>query len=276
MVLICRSVKMSYKQYEQMTDQEKQKIIQDMYVNKQQSLAVIATTLSTYPNKIRRDAKKYGIDLRNKSSAQKLALNSGRHKHPTKDTVRDETTKQKIGLSVMQSWDALTDKAKKQRKIKAKKNWNKLSEEEKSNILKLANEAVRQTSKTGSKLEKYLFNNLITDGYRVDFHKEQILSNTKLQIDLFLPTMNIAIEVDGPSHFKEVWGKDSLKKNIKYDNKKTGLILGKGLVLIRIRQEMDFSKARATVVYDKLKQIIEDIETNFPAAGNRDIKIGDN
>ena len=176
----------------------------------------------------------------------------------------------------MQSWEALSDKEKQRRQKKAKNNWDKLSEDTKENILKMANEAVRQTSKTGSKLEKYLFNCLIQDGYRVDFHKEQILSNTKLQIDLFLPTMNIAIEVDGPSHFKEVWGKDSLKKNIKYDNKKTGLILGKGLVLIRIRQSMDFSRARAQIVYTKLKEQLEQIKHKFPGAGNRDIKIGDN
>lgn len=267
---------MSYKPYEKMTDQEKQNIINDLYTHQHQSLAVIAKKLLTYPNKVRRDAKKYGIDLRNKSTAQKIALNSGRHKHPTKNTTRDEDTKQKIGAAVMQNWESLSDQDKKKRQIKAKKNWNKLSIDEKENILKLANTAVRQTSKTGSKLEKYILNCLMRDGYRVDFHKEQILSNTKLQIDLFLPTMNVAIEVDGPSHFKEVWGEDALKKNIKYDNKKTGLILGKGLVLIRIKQAMDFSNARAQIVYNKLIGILQDIKTKFPAPGNRDIKIGDN
>ena len=88
--------------------------------------------------------------------------------------------------------------------------------------------------------------------------------------------MNVAIEIDGPSHFKEVWGKDVLNKNITYDNKKTGLILGKGLVLIRIRQEMDFSNSRAKLVYDKLLTHIKNIDQKFPLAGNREIKIGDN
>ena len=77
-----------------------------------------------------------------------------------------------------------------------------------------------------------------------------------MQIDLYLPTIVTAIEVDGPSHFLPVWGEESLKKNIKYDNKKSGLIIGKGLNLVRIKQTHDFSEARATAVYTKLIEII--------------------
>ena len=47
----------------------------------------------------------------------------------------------------------------------------------------------------GPKLEHYILQSLIKDGYKVDFHKEQVLSNTKLQIDLFLPTMNVAMRL---------------------------------------------------------------------------------
>jgi very-short-patch-repair endonuclease len=101
------------------------------------------------------------------------------------------------------------------------------------------------------------------------------LSNTKLQIDLFLPELNIAIEVDGPSHFLPVWGDDVLNKNIKYDNKKTGLILGKGLVLIRIKQVREFSKARGLSIYQKLYSSIEQIRNKFPESDNRTIEIGD-
>lgn len=267
---------MSYKPYSDLTDTEKHNLIHELYVKEKNSLANIAKKLCTYTNKIRRDAIKYGIDLRDKSSAQKLALNCGRHKHPTKNTTRDEKTKQKIGNSVMKSWSELSEEQKEKRQQTAKKNWESLSQQEKDNILKAANQAVRQSSKTGSKLEKFLLNELINDGYKVEFHKEQILSNTKLQIDLFLPTMNIAIEVDGPSHFSEVWGEESLNRNIKYDNKKTGLILGKGLVLIRIKQTMDFSKSRANLIYQKLKTILQNINNKFPSAGEREIKIGDN
>lgn len=262
--------------YSQLNEQQKKDILFKMYIEQQLSLADMAKKLHTYANKLRRDAIKFDMRLRDKSKAQKNALKSGRHKHPTKGTERDDDTKSKIGYGVLKTWENLSDDEKAARQETAKKNWQNLSEDEKEQMLKAANSAVRQTSKTGSKLEKYLHEQLLKDGYKVDFHKEQILSNTKLQIDLFLPTMNVAIEIDGPSHFKEVWGKDVLNKNINYDNKKTGLVLGKGLVLIRIKQEMDFSKTRAKLVYDKLLVKIKDIANKFPEPGNREIKIGDN
>lgn len=266
---------MSYEKYSSLTDQEKKQAINDLYVEQNLSLGIIADKLDTYPNKIRRDAIKYGIQLKSKSEAQKNALETGRHKHPTKGSERNEATKSKIGRSVLNKWESLSKEEKKSRSDKARENWEKLPETQKESMLKAANEAVRLSSKTGSKLEKHIFLNLIKDGYKTEFHKEQILATTKLQIDLFLPTLNVAIEVDGPSHFKEVWGKDVLTKNIKYDNKKTGLILGKGFVLIRIKQSMDYSKTRADLIYAKLLGIIQNIEEKFPPNGQREIKIGD-
>tara|TARA_B100002019_G_C21263673_1_gene598158 strand:+ start:2085 stop:2873 length:789 start_codon:yes stop_codon:yes gene_type:complete len=253
---------MSYKNYSQYSDYDKKEIIKKLYLEEKLSFSSIAQQLNTYANKIRRDAIKYKINIRDKSEAQANALATGIHKHPTKGTQRTETTKNKIGKSVMNAWDNIDEKELKRRKRNAKKLWNSLSDDEKQHRLNLANQAVRTSSKTGSKLEHYLLEQLIKDGYKVDFHKEQILSNTKLQIDLFLPTMNIALEVDGPSHFLPVWGDDVLARNQKYDKKKTGLIIGKGLKLIRIKQTHDFSKSRASVLYSKLVKAIDKIDNS--------------
>lgn len=261
--------------YDEMSQYQKQTLLEKLYVKDKQSFQDIAISYNTYANKIRRDAKKFGIHIRTKSEAQKNALQSGKHKHPTKGTNRDESTKSKIGRSVMTFWDQLDDKALKQRKLTAKANWDNMSDEHKANMQKEANNAVRASSKTGSKLEKFFLTKLIADGYKVDFHKEQLLSNTKLQIDLFLPKLNIAIEVDGPSHFLPVWGQDTLNRNITYDNKKTGLILGKGMVLIRVKQLKEFSKARAESLYEQLIEQIKNIEVKFPPVNNRNIEIGD-
>jgi len=250
---------MSYNNYSNYSDYDKKQLIEKMYVKEKLSFSSIAEQLNTYANKVRRDALKYKIPIRDKSQAQANALKTGAHKHPTKGTQRTEITKNKIGKSVMNSWDNLDDKELARRKKNSKKLWNSLSNDEKQNRLNLANQAVRNSSKIGSKLEHYLLEQLISSGYKVDFHKEQILSNTKLQIDLFLPTMNIALEVDGPSHFLPVWGKDVLARNQKYDKKKTGLIIGKGLKLIRIKQTHDFSKSRASVLYPKLLKAIDKI-----------------
>jgi len=248
------------KNYTDLSDYDKQLLLKKYYIKENKSFQDIAEMCKTYPNKIRRDAKKLGIKSRNKSEAQKNALQTGKHKHPTKGTERSEDTKNKIGKSIMQAWDSIDAKELKRRKQESKKRWDSLSDDVKKQRLTLANRAVRHSSKVGSKLEHYLLEALVKDGYKVDFHKEQILSNTKLQIDLFLPTMNIALEVDGPSHFLPVWGADTLAKNQKYDKKKTGLILGKGLKLLRIKQVHDFSNSRSSVIYSKLLEAINKLD----------------
>ena len=45
---------------------------------------------------------------------------------------------------------------------------------------------------------------------------------------------DVAIEVDGPSHFYPIWGYDNLQKHITADAKKSGLLLGAGLTVIRV------------------------------------------
>lgn len=261
--------------YASMSDDQRSEIIKKMYEQDHKSFKDIADILNTYPNKIRRDAIKYKIKIRDKSEAQKNALVTGKHTHPTKGKNRSSETKNKIGASVLKSWEQLSDQQLNDRKKKAKENWDNLSKDEKLYIQQKANEAVRKTSKTGSKLEKFIAQELIRDGYKIQFHQEQTLSNTKLQIDIFIPNMNVAIEVDGPSHFAPVWGDDSLKRNIKYDQKKTGLIIGKGLVLIRIKQTMDYSSSRALVIYQKLKNILNQINEQFPSVDNRNFLIKD-
>ncbi len=247
---------MLYLNYKLLADKDKKDILTKLYIKQKMSLGDIATECNTYSNQIRRDAKKFSIPMRDKSEAQKNALSTGKHKHPTKGTQRAESTKDKIGVGVMDSWSNLSEADLNRRKEKSRINWENLTQDDRDNILKSANMAARESSKTGSKLEKFILTQLLKDGYRVDFHKEQMLSNTKLQVDLFLPTINLAIEIDGPSHFSPIWGQDALAKNQKYDEKKNGLLIGKGLSLIRIKQTKDFSKTRANIIYTKLLNLL--------------------
>jgi very-short-patch-repair endonuclease len=261
--------------YDKLNDTQKKDLIKQEYQVQKYSFKDIASKHGTYANKIRRDAIKFKIKIRDKSEAQKNVLKLGKASHPTKGKNRSEEVKNKIGYGVMSSWNNLDEQTLQKRKDKAKENWEKLSKDEKENMLREANIAVREASKKGSKLELFLLEKLLASGYKVDFHKEQSLLTTKLQIDLFLPTLDVAIEVDGLSHFEPVWGEESLKKNQGYDNKKSGLILGKGLVLIRIIQKKDFSKTRAQVIFTQLNSILESIKNQFPSKDNRNIIIGD-
>ena len=248
--------------YDQLSDTEKCNIIKKLYTKEKLSFAGIAKQLGTYSNKVRRDANKFNIKIRDRSQAQKNALQTGAVKHPTQGKNRSEEEKQKISMSQHESWKNQDENTKKQRSKKAKLRWQSMSESQKENLRVAAHQAIRETSKTGSKLEKFLLTKLIEKGYKPEFHKEQILSNTKLHIDLFIAKLNTAIEIDGPSHYISVWGDESLARNQKYDQKKNGLIIGKGMRLIRIKQLNDYSNARAEIVFSKLDNLLQQIKQN--------------
>lgn len=248
--------------YNQMSDIGKRKLIEKLYIEEKLSFAEIAKKHNTYPNKIRRDAIKFDIKIRNKSQAQKNVLDTGKASHPTKGKSRTEEEKDKISFGVYNAWENISDNERNKRKLDSKKRWEKLDDKKKENMLHSAHIAIRKSSVEGSKLEKFLLASLIENGFKPEFHKEEILANTKLQIDIYVPEKNVAIEVDGPSHFEPVWGQDSLNKNKKYDEKKTGLILGKGMKLIRIKQKNDYSKARASMLSEKLISALKNIENN--------------
>ena len=245
--------------YSTLSDEDKKNIIIQQYVDQSRSFDEIADIYDTYPNKIRRDAKKFNIPIRSRSDAQKNALQNGRIEHPTKGKPRSTKTKHKIGMSVLNSWQNMDKNKIMEIKQKHKKIWDNKSEDERSSLQRAANIAIRASSKAGSKLEKFLLRGLLDAGIDTKFHYEQMLVNTKLQIDLYVPIINLAIEVDGPSHFDPVWGADTLKKTKSYDNKKQGLIIGKGMTLLRIKQQMDFSVSRSSIILDRLLSLISEL-----------------
>lgn len=253
----------SKKSYNTLTEKEKTSILQQYYVQDKKSFDEIAKIYSTYANKIRRDAKKLNIPIRSKSEAQKNVLSQGKVEHPTKGKQRSAETKRKIGMKVLQSWEDMDEHKLQSFKNKQQQIWKSKSQEERAILQKAATDAIRVSSRTGSKLEKFLLEGLLAAGIDTKFHYEQTLVNTKLQIDLFVPSINLAIEVDGPSHFDPVWGEDALKKTQTYDNKKQGLILGKGMNLVRIKQTMDFSRSRSSIMLDKLLILVNKLTDGF-------------
>ena len=249
--------------YSKLSEEDKKTIIALHYSKENKSFDEIAQMYQTYPNKIRRDAKKFDIPIRNKSQAQKNALKNGRTSHPTKGKIRSDEVKEKIGMSILKNWQNMSEEQLDEIKKKQKNIWKNKSQEEKENLKQAANLAIRESSRYGSKLEKFLLSGLLSNGIDTKFHYEQTLVNTKLQIDLYVPSINLAIEVDGPSHFDPVWGDDALKKTKTYDNKKQGLILGKGMSLVRIKQKMDFSVSRSKLILKKLLLLVDQLSNNL-------------
>ena len=259
--------------YSSLNDTDKKTLLESLYVTEKKSDVEIAEIIGTYQNKIRRDRLKLGIPTRTPAEAQKLALTQGRAKHPTKGRQRTDEEKKKIGEAVSAEWSKIDDKERERRVQIGKESWNSKSDDEKQQILQKAVKAIRESSKSGSNLEKYLLNALISAGYKVQFHKEHIVKNERLQIDLMLPEFNIAIEVDGPSHQKPVWGEENFQRNQRSDKQKTGLIIGQGLVLVRVKQAGNLSEVKKRNYLNELLSTIDKIKSGNKK--EKEIIIGD-
>lgn len=257
--------------YSSMSDKEKLSFLLEAYEN--HSFKEIADACGTYTNKIVRDAKRLGIQPKDKSQAQKDALKRGSSTHPTKGKKRRDDVKVKISESISNMWDDMDEEERERRAKISKENWESKTEQEKEEFIKVGVDAVRKSAKEGSKLEKYIYENLIKLGFTVRFHQE-ILLNQKLQIDILLPKDKIAIEVDGPSHHSPIWGDKTLKRNISADKQKNALLTTSGFVVIRIIQGKVLSEKYKRDVLKELISHIEKVQTKFPTQNKRYIQIG--
>ena len=256
-----------------MTEKQKEKLIKKMYCSQKKSFAEIAKYTGTYPNRVRRDAVSLGIQIRTRSDAAKAALESGRAKHPTKGLKRSDETKLKISESQGKVWDSLSKDERILRSEIGKRSWNSKSDSEKREIIQKGSDAIRNASRIGSKLERYLLSELTDLGYNVQFHREHLLKNQRLEIDLYVVDTMTAIEVDGPSHFEPVWGEENLERNKRSDRQKTGLIISEGMVLIRIKQDKRSSQRYFRRVLEQVVQELEKITKEFPKEDQRYIEI---
>lgn len=242
------------------------------YVKCELSMQCIADEIGTSRQKVRRALIKHEIPIRDRSEAQKTALGSGRTKHPTKGKKRTEKEKRNIAVGVSNSWN---NEAKKKKRSKQSKNmWKNMSSEKKEKIMKAARNGVRIASKDGSKSEKAIRDILTRSGYIVQYHMKGAIQNLNLEVDMFLPELSIAIEVDGPSHFFPIWGEDSLQKNIKADLEKNGLLLSRGVIVVRVKQtDNNISNLRRQNMSEKVLDVIKQIEQEPPTEKNRLIEI---
>jgi very-short-patch-repair endonuclease len=235
----------------------------------------IADAFDTYPNKVRREAMKSGLISRTKAEAQSIALSQNKRPHPTKGKKRPDNVKIQISEKLADNWAGLTKDEREDRSQQARDQWNSLSEDKQKEIHHAASIGIREAAKNGSKLENFLYKELTKLGHFIEFHKEHQIINERLHIDMFLPKINTAIEIDGPSHFKPIWGTEILQKSKKADAEKAGLLLTKGLVLIRVKHVKALSEKYKRDILLSLHNILSGIEKKYPDKHNRFIEIGE-
>lgn len=167
--------------------------------------------------------------MRSKSDAAQQRLET--YGHPGKGKQRSLATRMKIAEGRAKAW---TPEKRKEFQEIAKKNWEKRSPEDKAKMKKNAIAGIQKAGKEGSKLEKLLCQYLVDAGYEIEFHKQYLLEE-KLEVDIIVKDLNLAIEIDGISHFEPVWGEEKLESQQNADRKKYGILLNSGLNILRVK-----------------------------------------
>lgn len=246
-------------------DQAKYKnFLKTKYFDEGLSFNQIAKLLDSYSNKVRRDFLKFGFVPRTKSEAQANVLFWDKASHPTKGKQRSEADKIRISDTMARMWDTMDDKVRTKRAAKAKKNWDKMSLREQQEFREKASNAMRQAATTGSKMEKLLSEFLVELGYNNTMHDELMLLNGNLQIDIYVPSLKLVIEVDGPTHYQPIWGEEKLAKTINSDNEKNGLLLGDGYSVVRFKHIVKkITEKYKREVKEKFQQMIPEFKKNI-------------
>tara|TARA_A100001515_G_scaffold136072_2_gene127485 strand:+ start:7256 stop:8020 length:765 start_codon:yes stop_codon:yes gene_type:complete len=252
-------------------DKFDQKVI-NMYNKENKSTYEIAKVLNTYPNKIRRTLIKHGQKLKDKSEAQKTALAEGRSSHPTMGRKRSKDERVKISSSLVDYWGEMTEKERKRRSKIAKKNWNSMTSEQKETMRSKGIAAIQLAATNGSKLEQFVKNSLSKHGYSCESHV-MIIPSENLEIDLYVRDLKTIIEVDGPSHFLPIWGEEKLQKQINADLRKSGTLLSKGYVVIRIKSLGQESLSKREELLNSVVENLDSIKNKFPPRSKRFIEV---
>ncbi len=217
----------------------------------------IAEAMGVNPKRIQRALVSLGIPRRSYGEAQANALKAGVAIHPTKGKVFDKDRRERMSDLMAKYWDEMSDEEKERRAHIGKIKCEEKTDQEKESMSAAAAEACRAAAKTGSKLELYLLDAL-AKSHTVEFHKTNLTSDSRLEVDLYLPDLKLVIEIDGISHFEPVWGEDRLRKHQASDTKKASMLLSGGYNILRVKQmtkTLSDKKKR-----DTLRAILEAIE----------------
>jgi hypothetical protein len=170
------------------------------------------------------------IPLRNKSTAQKLALDNGVIEHPTAGKPRSDKEKIAIGTSMVKSYKHATKEQKAKRTRGVKDFWTKEENKEKQIAArKKIGDQLQKTIQEGTYLEKSIARFLIQRGYSVQMHASGgVFGNAGLEADMVVTGkgVSVCLEIDGKKHFDLFLdkGMDKLIDTIRADNKKNKIV----------------------------------------------------
>lgn len=229
------------------------------YEEKGRSFGDIASDLGTYANRLRRAYMKLGGTPRDHSEAQKSVLATGKAPHPTLGKRHKAETREKISARVEESWKNISDEDKEARAEKQRKAFLSQPKAKIAEMRTKAMRAIREARDTGSKLERAIVVELQDKGVKVEFHRQNLVANEKLEADIYLPELRVVIEIDGIGHRENVFGR--VQKQRFADKVKNGLLMTNDFIVIRVADTAKTnSQAYNRRLWKKVEAIIDDIE----------------
>jgi hypothetical protein len=240
--------------------------VKKLYNTDKLSWGEIAKQYNTYPNKLARFAKRHGVKNRSRSESQAILFEQGKKESPTKGKKRSNAVKEKISKTQSDTWNKFTDEQHAERCQMSKEAWDKKTPDEIASLKAAAVRGVLEAAEKGSKIENFIQDKLREAGYLIETHKEDLLHGAKTHIDIFIPEMQTAVEIDGPAHFLPIWGQEKLDHHIRKDNTKNSQLIGAGFTVVRVKYMLSSSslakmRYASEEVLKRLKLIKDEPET---------------
>lgn len=204
--------------------------IQQLY-NDGLSLREIAVSENLAPNTIKRILITSGVTIRTRGQQQSVEFKRGKRVK----SIPTEETKNKISVGTAKAYAKFSKEKKEKLVENARERWYNIDEGKRKEMMEKAHQNLRESADAGSKLEVAVLEALLENQYDAKHHITGFIPNAKLEVDILIPSLRTAIEIDGVSHFLPIWGEDKLRKTISADMRKAGLLLSAGYNLLRIK-----------------------------------------
>lgn len=199
------------------------------------------------------------IKTRDKSEAQKVHID--KHGHQRVGTSQSEETKVAISNKMRDFYDSADGKKAKQKiRETREQEWSEKTDQEKADIIQELRVGGRETlvMGQGSKFENFLAEELMLAGFGVE-QRNRTAALGMFEVDIALTNEGIAIEVDGPSHFMDIYGVEELAKVQAKDKLKDDQLLSGNWSILRLQDKSgSCSRARISRVITKINEIKKD------------------
>lgn len=249
--------------------------VRELFENQGLSTYQVAGQLGCNQSHIFRLIKKYNVQnptnpikVRSKSEAQKRYMEENEHQRT--GTSHSENSKIEISNKMKDFYESPDgDVAKQKIREVREEEWKNKSDDDKRAVVENLRVANREQMKLGkgSKFENFVAEELMLAGYQVA-QREIGHVPGNMEVDIAIPQYAIAIEVDGPTHWSDIYGAVELQKVQTKDKVKDDALTVAGWDVVRIQDGSgSTTRARIIRILELLKTVVKTRKTSNSKTG---------